>query len=355
MNDLKKQMEQIEIPAVLHQRSVQGIQQAQKEHKRWLPKILTAVATLAACMMVALLLGEPVQTSPQTSHIMQVTSSLFYWLIWFVGLVLAMLVALKKAMDKALTISFGCIGLLLVGNSAYYWQHQLPQPIVVPLVYDFDEQNEVENFALHYVVNKSDNRVVSYLQADNRTFLAMPFHVTASDYPADVIDENAHQWLRRVHFIVTKEDIQALVNSRQLFIVLEDGQKLPVTADIAIHEKRIAFARPISVSGSSHGDRTEIFEMQEDIVFERLVIPSSLKPYVQLQDITIDNTTSYHEQDFPITVKKGQQIQLRFYIKQAPINMRTTIRLQGPNQTLWLGILQDASLEDVLKEGAGHD
>lgn len=42
MNDLKKQMDLIDIPESLHQRSQQGIEQAKKEQyktKSWVPKI----------------------------------------------------------------------------------------------------------------------------------------------------------------------------------------------------------------------------------------------------------------------------------------------------------------------------
>ena len=61
MNDLKKQMDQIDIPESLHQRSLQGIEQAKKEQHRprhWVPKVLTIAVTFAVCVFVAFMVGN---------------------------------------------------------------------------------------------------------------------------------------------------------------------------------------------------------------------------------------------------------------------------------------------------------
>ena len=61
MSNFKRQLDDIKIPESLHQRSLQGIQQAQKEQRKprtWLPKVVASIVTFAAIGFIVLNVGE---------------------------------------------------------------------------------------------------------------------------------------------------------------------------------------------------------------------------------------------------------------------------------------------------------
>lgn len=106
MNDLKKQMDLIDIPESLHQCSQQGVEQAKKEQyetKSWVPKILTVAVTLAAGGFVALMRGEQHLDNARANALMSQLDNLsppMYWILAILCVVIILYISKKSLIRK---------------------------------------------------------------------------------------------------------------------------------------------------------------------------------------------------------------------------------------------------------------
>ncbi|MGE7694223.1 hypothetical protein ACQKNC_08875 [Lysinibacillus sp. NPDC094177] len=354
MNDFKKQLDQIDIPKSLHKRSLQGIEQAKNElqkPKRWMPKILTVAVTIAAGGFIALSVGKHDTRQQQSSSLLDgsLSSPIVYWSIAIFLMVMTIFIvkmAIRKGIDKKVSIAMGFIMTLLLGNSAFYLQNQLPRPIAVPLVQTFFSNNETYDFTIHYITNKDDRRFVKYLQGDNLTLLASYYgdreNKGISYYPADVRNESAHQFMRTAYFVGIKEEIQALINSKEVFLVLDDGEKLPTTLQFDFDHSDKELKEPRGTTGSFDGDETATFDMVQDVVLDTVNIPEVLKRSVSFTNIMV-NEIAYTEKDLPITVKKGQQVTISFHVSGTGMDVHAEVGVSGSDGILPIWMHREAS------------
>lgn len=207
-------MDQIDIPKSLHQRSLQGIEQAKKEQRKsksWVPKILTAAVTLAAGGFVALMVGEHHLDNDRASALMSQVENLsppMYWIFAILCIFITLYISRKKLQvgaDQKKTIGVAVVLILMIGNSTLFLQHQLIKPIVVPTV--IEGTNNLQNaLEIRYITNKDDRRYVEYLQAED-VQLPIVYYQTEQEnlvngfyYPLDTSQDLRYQNIRLAFF-----------------------------------------------------------------------------------------------------------------------------------------------------------
>ncbi|KOS69011.1 hypothetical protein AEA09_10955 [Lysinibacillus contaminans] len=344
MSDFKRQLDDIKIPENLHQRSLQGIQQAQKEQRKprnWLPKVVAMVVTFAAIGFIALSVGEREEQQQQASDFMGKSpfSPQFYWLIAIVLMVVSIIVirrAIKKGMHQKFGIASCVMLVLMLGNSALFLQNQLTKPVTVPLVHDFFGGNVAHALEIRYIINKNDHRSVRYLQAGELTLQALHRDELQKEdvfyYPTDTSDEGSYQLIRSAFFQGNTEEMQVLIDSDEVFLVLDDGEKLPTTLqiDFDFHYGPILKEDTYMPESNIEGNMGRTGVMERDVVLDEVYIPKMLEGSLAFEKMVVDKVT-YLKSDFPIVVKKGQQVTLYFTGDKAPIDVNTMVGVRGPN------------------------
>jgi len=296
---------------------------------------------------------------------MSTFSPTIYWLCAIgLSLLTAFVVrtAIRRGADKKFVLVLGFIVLLLFGNSAFYLQNQLAQPITVPLAYDLYSGNERHDLTIHYVTNKSDHRAVQYLQAGEVTLFARYYEQPAKDqpmfyYPADVTEQGRYQLMRSAYFIGNKEEMQKLINSDAIYLVLDDGEKLSTTLQLDFDRPADEVAyHMISSSGSSNGDQQGTFKMMQNAVFDDVFIPEILQGSIDFEEISVNGKT-YSVKDFPIVVKEGQLVSISLQSKAIGIDLQTMVGISGPQGILPIWILQKApfDIRKIKEESLPHD
>ncbi|WP_409368989.1 hypothetical protein [Lysinibacillus sp. 38-6] len=289
----------------------------------------------------------------------------FYWLCAIgLSLLTAFVVttAIRRGADKKFVLTLGFIVLLLFGNSAFYLQNQLAQPITVPLAYDFYSGNERHDLTIHYVTNKNDHRAVHYLQAGEVTLFARYYEQPAQEqslfyYPADVTEQGRYQLMRSAYFSGNKDEMQKLINSDTIYLVLDDGDKLSTNLQLDFDRPadEVAYSF-VSSSGSNNGNQTAMFRMMQDAVFDEVFIPEILQGSIEFKEIDVNGKT-YTTEDFPITVKQDQLISISLQSKAVALDLQKMVGISGPEGVLPIWILREAPFDiDKITEGSlPHD
>ena len=365
MSDFKRQLDDIKIPEKLHQRSLQGIQQVQKEQRKprnWLPKVVASVVTLAAIGFIALSAGERNVRQQQASTLIEKSpfSSRIYWFIAIVLMlvtVFAIRRAIQKGMNQKLGIATCVIVVLMLGNSALFLQNQLAKPITVPLVHDLYAGNATHDLQISYMTNKTDHRSVSYLQAGELTLLARYYDKSQKNdvfyYPLDTLEEGNHQLLRSAYFVGNTEEMQALIDSDEVFLVLDDGEKLSTSLQIDFDSKHGTLLNEGThmTQGNIDGEVSRTVVIEQDTVFDEVYLPKILESSITFEKLEVDKVV-YTEADFPLAVKKGQQVTLFFKSNKAPMDINTMIGVRGPNGLLPIWIYSKAEMDvQKIREG----
>lgn len=370
MSNFKKQLDNIHIPESLNKRSLQGIQQAEKERRKpqnRVPKLVALVVTIAAVSFIALNVGEKDTHQQQTGTVIEKSafSPQFYWLIAAVLTVVTGLViraAIRKGMNKKLGIASGVIIVLLLGNSAVFLQNQLAKPITVPLVHDFFAGNGAHDFAIRYIVNKNDHRSVSFLQAGELTLQALyPDETKGNDlfyYPTDISEEGRHQLMRGAYFQGNTEEIQVLIDSDEVFLVLDDGEKLATSLQIDFDSKYgpLLNENTYMSQGSNDGENSRTVIIEQDTVFDDVYLPKILESSVTFEKLEVDKVV-HTEGDFPVAVKKGQLVKIIFKIDDASMDINTMVGVRGSNGLLPIKVFRKATidLKKIREEIERHD
>lgn len=346
MNDLKKQMDQIDIPKSLHQRSLQGIEQAKKEQRKfksWVPKILTAAVTLAAGGFVALMVGEHHLDNDRASALMSQVENLsppMYWIFAILCIFITLYISRKKLQvgaDQKKTIGVAVVLILMIGNSTLFLQHQLIKPIVVPTV--IEGTNNLQNaLEIRYITNKDDRRYVEYLQAED-VQLPIVYYQTEQEnlvngfyYPLDTSQDLRYQNIRLAFFQLDLNTLEKVMASKNVYLVLSDGMKLPApirfTREPSIYENQVMNN---SFSQSQHDAEQIIsFTLQQDAVFDAFYVPPTLEDKILLKEWRL-NDQRYTASDFPFSVTKGQRLDITIQFKEAPLDINTSIGFSGPD------------------------
>ena len=369
MNHFKKQMNGIKIPNNLHERSLQSMHQAQKEQKKptnWLPKGVASIITFAAIGFIALHVGER-EIRQQTASNMLGTSEIappFYWLFATSLMILCMVVmryAIGKGMHRKLGILSCVIIFLMLGNSAFFLHNQLAKPITVPLVHDLFAGNATHDLLIRYIVNKNDHRAVSYLQAGELTLMARSYNQPQTGEPfytpADTLQEGNHQYLRAAYFVGSTEEMQALIESDEVFLFLDDGEKLETKLQIEFDSQYGTILTTANMTrGNSDGEEQGRFVLEQDAVFDEVYSQELLKGVVSFKKMKVEEET-YTELDFPVAVEKGQQVTLFFKVNKAPMDLQTNVGVRGPNGILpiWIHHKADMDVKKIREELARHD
>ena len=265
-------------------------------------------------------------------------------------------------MNQKLGIASSVIIVLMLGNSALFLQNQIAKPMTVPLVHDFYGGNSTHDLQIRYITNKNDQRSVSYLQAGELTLQAL--YRDESDkkevfyYPSDILEEGSHQLIRSAYFLGNTKEIQALIDSVEVYLVLEDGEKLPTTLQIDFDSKRGTLLNEgtFMSQGSSDGQSSRKVIMEQDTVFDEVYLPKGLEGSITFEKLVVDRVV-YTEADFPVVVNKGQQVTLFFKGNKTSVDVNTMVGVRGPNGLLPIWIYGKADLE-VLKineERMRHD
>ena len=369
MSNLKKQMDEIKIPETLHKRSLQGIHQAQKEQKKpsnWMPNVVASIVTFAAIGFIALSVGER-EISQQTMSSSFVTSEIAPQMYWYLAVALLIVcmffvrLAIGRGMKRKLGVISCVIMAFLLGNSAFFLQNQLDQPIVVPLVHDFYAENETHDLQISYLTNKSDHRSVRYLQAGELILMARYYDESQKNglfyYPTDTLKEGNHQLLRFAYFVGSSEDIEVLIKSDEVFLVLDDGEKLATQLNLQYDSRHgNVLTNAIMTKGNSNGEKQGQFVLQQDALFDEVFMDELLKEVVFFEKMEV-NQKFYAESDFPVEVKKGQRVTLFFKVNQTPMDLQTTIGVRGPNGILPISIHSKAQMDvkKIREELVRHD
>lgn len=371
MSDFKRQLDDNKISEKLHQRSLQGNQQAQKEQQKpptWMAKVVVSVAILAVIGFIALSFGEMDAHQKQASTIMDKGSfsPQFYWLIAIALMIVSVIVirrAVKKGMNQKLGIVSCVMIVLMLGNSALFMQNQLAKPITVPLVHDFFSGNSTHDFQIRYLTNKTDQRSVRYLQAGGLTLRALYSDETRRNnvfyYSTDTSEEGRYQLMRSVFFQGNTEEMQALIDSDEVFLVLEDGEKLPTTLQIdfdARHGQMLKEDTYMPENNINDGTMGRTGVMEIDAVFDEIYIPKMLEDYVAFEKMVVDNET-YLGTDFPVAVQKGQLVTLFFTGDKTPIDVNTMLGVRGPSGLfpIWIYSKAEMDVQKIREELARHD
>ncbi|WP_244905068.1 hypothetical protein [Lysinibacillus boronitolerans] len=346
MNNLKKQMDQIDIPESLQQRSLQGIEQAKiEQHKPqpWVPKVLTIAVTLAACVFVAFMVGEQHLGNDRASVLRSQLENLSPPMYWILAILCVCIILfssrknLKVGTDQKKTIGVAIVLILMIGNSTIFLQHQLIKPIVVPTVIEVTDslQNALE---IRYITNKDDHRYVKYLQAEDvqlpivydqteQTNLVNGFY-----YPLDTSQDLLYQNIRLAFFQLDLNTMKKVMTSENIYLVLSDGMKLPApihfTRETFIDENQIMNH---SYSQSQHDSEQIIsFTLQQDAVFDAFYVPTSLEDKILLKEWRL-NDQRYTVSDFPFSVTAGQRLELMIQFKEDTLDINTSIGFSGPD------------------------
>ncbi|WP_341302437.1 hypothetical protein MHB44_08840 [Lysinibacillus sp. FSL H8-0500] len=242
-------------------------------------------------------------------------------------------------------VAIGIIMLLLLGNSIVYFYHQLAQPITVPLIQDFYRSNDSHHFKIHYITNKSDSRFVTHLEADSLILLE------ATNGTADIIEENAHQLIRVAYFSGDNQEIETLLHSKHVYVVLNDGERLTAALHLAWEDPSQQGDYFLASSGSSNGDTSVIYKVAQDTSIHTVHVPACLKPRVNFEHVKV-NGELYKEEDFPIAVKKGQTMNISFQVHESGADVAATVSVSGPDEVWPVSVIRDAplQLESIQKE-----
>ena len=345
MSDLKKQMDHIDIPKSLHKRSLQGIEQASKEQQksqRWLPKIITIAVTLAAGGFIALSIeqGGTINHQASTFLIQEHISPYIYWGIAILCISIILFVARRKicsGSDKVKTLGVAAVLILLLGNSALFLQHQLVNPLVIPTSIEInkDGQNGIE---IRYITNLNDHRYVKSLQADD---VILPIAYFTSEqvnlingfyHPFDAYQVLSYQYIRDAYFQADLSVIEKILASKDVYLILSDDVK--IKASLYINTQNDNQVPHQSFSASRGQDEHVIsFTLEQDAVFDDFYAPSLLEKQVILKEFIVNNQR-FTSKDFPISLKKGQRIELIIQFKDSPFDMNASVGLSGPDGNL---------------------
>lgn len=339
-------MDQIDIPESLHQRSLQGIEQAKKEqHKpqHWVAKVLTVAVTLATGGFVAFMVGEQHLDNAQASALMSQLDNLsppMYWILAILCVCIILYISRKKlkvGADQKKTIGVAVVLILLIGNSTIFLQHQFIKPIVVPTVIEVTDssQNALE---LRYITNKYDLRYVKYLQAEDVQLpivydqMEQENLINGFYYPFDTSQDLLYQNVRLAFFQLEKNTMKKVMASKTVYLVLNDGMKLPAP----IHFKREIFIDENQIMNNSYSqsqhDSEQIisFILQQDAVFDSFYVPATLEDKILLKEWRLTDQR-YTASDFPFSVTKGQRLEMTIQLKEAPLDINTSIGFSGPD------------------------
>ncbi|MEK5231594.1 hypothetical protein MHB42_07425 [Lysinibacillus sp. FSL K6-0232] len=242
-------------------------------------------------------------------------------------------------------VAIGVIMLLLLGNSIVYVHHQLAQPITVPLIQDFYRSNDSHHFKIHYITNKSDQRFVTHLETGSLILLEETSGTT------DIIEENAHQVVRVAYFSGNNQEIDALLHSKQVSLVLSDGERLTAALGLAWEEPRQQGDYFLASSGSSNGDTAVTYKVAQNTSIQTVHIPACLKSRVNFKHVEVDGK-QYKEEDFPIAVNEGQTLNIAFQINESAADVSATVSVSGPDHVWPVSVIRDAPfhLESIQKE-----
>ncbi|WP_431811187.1 hypothetical protein [Lysinibacillus sp. FW12] len=262
-----------------------------------------------------------------------------------------MIIAIRKGVSKLSVIMFGLIMVLLLSNSAVYVNKQLANPMIVPLVYDFYSDNDTHDFAIHYITNKSDYRKVEYLQAGDVTL----WTTSTGDkrkggyfyYSSDVVNETAHQFMRAAYFSANTTEIQKLLQTKKVYLVLNDGEKLATSLSLKWDDSNQRTVRSIRVSGSSNGEHSTSFESPQDTQIDAVNIPACLKRHTKLLELRV-NEVAYTEKDFPISVKKGQIVYVSFQTEDSGLDIHAKVSVSG-SDAIWPVWIDKKAVLDIQK------
>lgn len=343
MSDFKKQMDQIDIPKSLHKSSLQGIEQARKEQQkfqRWLPKIITIAVTLAAGSFIALSIEQGGTNNHQASMtlVQEQFSSYIYWGIAILCISIILLITKRKieaGSDKVKTLGVAAVLILLLGNSALFLQHQLVHPLVIPTSIEVNK-DEKNGFEIRYITNRNDHRYVKFLQADD-VILPIAYFTSKQEnlingfyYPYDTYQSLRYQYIRDAYFQADLSVIEKIMASKNVFLILSDDAKIkaPLSLNIYKNDNQIPHQ---SFSVSRDQDEQVIsFILEQDAVFDDFYVPSLLENQVILKEFIVNNQP-FTSENFPISLKKGQRIELIIQFKDSPFDMNASVGLSGPD------------------------
>lgn len=354
MSDFKKQMDHIDIPKSLHKRSLQGIEQASKEQQktqRWLPKIITIAVTLAAGGFIALSIKQGGTNNHQASTflIQEHISSYVYWGIAILCISVILFVARRKigsGSAKEKTIGVAAVLILLFGNSALFLQHQLVNPLVIPTSIEVnkDEQN---GFEIRYITNRNDHRYVKFLQADD-VFLPIAYFTSEQDnlingfyYPYDAYQALRYQYIRDAYFQADVSVIEKILASKDVYLILSDDVKIKAPLSINIYQNDNQVPHQSFRASQGQDEHMISFTLEQDAVFDDFYVPSLLEKKVILKEFLVNNQR-FTSKDFPISLKKGQRIELIIQFKDSPFDMNASVGLSGPDGYLTTKVFSKA-------------
>lgn len=342
MSDFKKQMEQIDIPKSLHKRSLQGIERVSKEQQKpklWLPKIITIAMTLAAVGFIALSIEQGEKNNHQASSILvqEYSSSYIYWGIAILCLFIILVVTKRKigsGADKVKTLGITVILILLLGNSAFFLQHQLVNPLVIPTLIEVnkDEQNGIE---IRYITNHNDYRYVKFLQTDN-VILPVAYFTLKQDnlingfyYPHDAYQTLRYQYIRDAYFQADLSVIEKIIASKDVYLILSDDVKIKAPLSL-IYQNDNQIPHQSFRASRDQDEQVISFILEQDAEFDDFYVPSFLESHVILKEFKVNNQP-FTSEDFPISLKKGQRIELFIQFKNSPFDMNASVGLSGPD------------------------
>lgn len=352
MNNLKDELNHIDIPKELRARAQQGIEQAAKEQesepsreskatvqpskkRKLLVGVFTSAVTAAAALFLVAVVSQDAYTLNTANG--AATAKIWYskWLVIPVLSVLLMALLYgtlklirKFPQRKGLTIFGSLIGVYCLGVGIWYTANMLQERIVLPIAMEFVKGQESYIVPIRYLVDRFDSRTdiealiidehVIELEDFEKEYLSLE-HSIQMNYPGFQYAFKSASF--RVSAAVLEGVIEGradLSNSKVRFL---DGTIVPIEIKHLDYSKDAqgndVLAEPVQSWSASSGERYE-YILEGETKIERIAFPlqsnMSESYEVKLGDQVIKRINYYNQEDIdllPIEVEDANVLSIR--------------------------------------------
>jgi len=139
-----------------------------------------------------------------------------------------------------------------------------------------------------------------------------------------------YQYIRDAYFQADLSVIEKILASKDVYLILSDEVKIkaPLSININQNDNQVPH-QSFSASRGQDGHMIS-FILEQDAVFDAFYVPSLLENQVILIEFIVNNQ-QFTSKDFPISLKKGQRIELIIQYKDSPFDMNASVGLSGPD------------------------
>lgn len=285
MKSIKDELNEIEIPDELSNRSRLGIERALKEQKpkqNWWSIVGTVIVTAAMFFLVFTLINES-NSNPKTTATPSTVS------IFSNDYTLALIVTILAFVCSFFVwrrIRWWIIPILLfvlsfTWNIAVFNAHQLGEPVVFPLYIDVEAEGNT-TFDIYYATDLRDDRYIASVTFGGETYSPIHDWHQAPGFPYTMhVSMSRYQVLKGTDFGIKIEDLPAKLSTENAYVTFTDGSIQPIMFE------HFEFVQPVTVKSklletSSSGNQlySDIRKMEEPFLIEKVHIQKEMQNYI---------------------------------------------------------------------------